>query len=152
MLLIYILFIPFLLFYRHENEPQVRLRYSSQGTESNLVSVQRSTSLPAPFLSTQSSLVPADAQLSGSTNLSTPPFAHRSHSPQMPDDSIVEPQAQLLVNSVENPQSDEAGRKLKFRIQLVSYLCHFKSFVYFYWYLYRGYSCNGWGLWRFFCN
>ena len=107
-------------FYRNENEPQVRLRYSSQGTESNLVSVQRSTSLPAPFLSTQSSLVPADAQLSGSTNLSTPPFAHRSHSPQIPDDSIVEPQAQLLVDSVESPQLNEPGKKLKLRIQLAS--------------------------------
>ena len=120
MLLIYILFIPFLLFYRHENEPQVRLRYSSQGTESNLVSVQRSTSLPAPFLSTQSSLVPANAQLSGSTNLSTPPFAYHSHSPQIPDDLIVEPQAQLLVDSAENSQLNEPGKKLKFRIQLVS--------------------------------
>ena len=121
MLLIYILFIPFLLFYRHENEPQVRLRYSSQGTESNLVSVQRSTSLPAPFLSTQSSLVPADAQLSGSTNLSTPPFAYRSQSPQIPDGSIEDPQELLLTDlPVENPQLGDPGNKSTLRILLVS--------------------------------
>ena len=109
------------IFSRHENEPQVRLRYSSQGTESNLVSVQRSTSLPAPFLSTQSSLVPTDAQLSGSTNLSTPPFEYRSQSPQIPDGSIEDPQELLLTDlPVENPQLGDPGNKSTLRILPVS--------------------------------
>ena len=42
---------------------------------------------------------------------------------------IVEPQAQLLVDSAENSQLNEPGKKLKFRIQLVSHACHFIPIV-----------------------
>ena len=56
--------------FRHNTEPHVRLRYSSQGTESNLVSIQRSSSLPAS--SHPSSLHPGSHSTNSSSRASAP--------------------------------------------------------------------------------
>ena len=64
--------------YRHNTEPQVRLRYSSQGTDSNLVSMQRSSSLPASSHIIPSSLRPGHH----STNPSSRASAHLEYPTQ----------------------------------------------------------------------
>ena len=56
--------------FRHNTEPHVRLRYSSQGTESNLVSIQRSSSLPVS--SHPSSLQPGSHSTNSSSRASAP--------------------------------------------------------------------------------
>ena len=56
--------------FRHNTEPHVRLRYSSQGTESNLVSIQRSSSVP--ISSHSSSLQPGSHSTNSSSRASAP--------------------------------------------------------------------------------
>ena len=58
--------------FRHNTEPHVRLRYSSQGTESNLVSMQRSSSLPVSSHINPSSLQPSSHSTHPSSRASAP--------------------------------------------------------------------------------
>ena len=58
--------------FRHNTEPHVRLRYSSQGTESNLVSMQRSSSLPVSSHINPSSLQPSSLSTHPSSRASAP--------------------------------------------------------------------------------
>ena len=58
--------------FRHNTEPHVRLRYSSQGTESNLVSMQRSSSLPVSSHINPSSLQPSSHSTNSSSRASAP--------------------------------------------------------------------------------
>ena len=101
---------------RHHTEPQVRLRYSNQGTDSNLVSIQRSSSLPAPSISTtQSSIIPSDSQSS------SPPFDSRNspfsyHSPTQTSQEIPQEQQEHLVTST--------GKKKS--LYLVNSIYHFR--------------------------
>ena len=74
----------------------MRLRYSSQGTDSNLVSMQRSSSLPASSHATQSSIIPSSSSPSSTpTNLTTSPFSYP-------------PQAQTSQDMSENLQDNLA--------------------------------------------
>ena len=85
--------------YRHNTEPQVRLRYSSQGTDSNLVSMQRSSSLPASSHIIPSSLRPGHH----STNPSSRASAHLEYPTQEETSPNISQERELEQSTLDHP-------------------------------------------------
>ena len=65
----------------------MRLRYSSQGTDSNMVSMQRSSSLPASSHATQSSIIPSSSLSLTPPNVAALPLTDPSPSQPSQDTS-----------------------------------------------------------------